>query len=166
MKRDRKIQEFIRENRPNPGSDTRFMESLRAQIDLLPTPATLTKEEDLLKAERLGALRAAAKAANRRNILIGIGAALAIVCIAVIFYIVLFASPESAVISGNIDSLNALADTGAAGIAANPGISKLGLPALPEFHLTKDTIYLILGLLLAAATALVIAPLLSKDDIL
>ncbi len=142
MKRDRNIQKFFADNRPQADDGRQFMESLRDQIDRLPTPASMTGEEDLAKPDLLRQLRTGVKVEMKRNVLIALGGAVAVFCIIVLLYVFM----QNAAISDS-------------------GYYDLQI-AGKLIHFTKAGLYTIASLILVAAIVLISLPLFSKNEIL
>lgn len=165
MKRDKNIQKFFVGHRPQAADGRQFMESLRRQIDLLPTPASLTEEEDLVKAERLRTLHAKVKSSLRRSTLMGVGIALGIACIAGLLYFVVFASPDALVNSDALANLDSLANTEAAALMDKSAVAGLDLPQIPQIHFSALSLCGLFSLVIALATVLICIPVFSKNDI-
>ncbi len=171
MKKDKKIQGFMAANKPQVSDSGQFMESLKEQMDLLPTPATMTEQENIDGQEWLAKLRAGMKASFRRDVLWVCGASLAMLCVAVVAYFLLFANTgitantETATTEFNavtiteapidtVTSLTSITETG-----NNLTTSLSSFSHLPFF-------YIIFGLVLSAITLLICIPILSRDDVL
>ncbi len=165
MKRDRNIRKFFESNRPQVDDGRQFMESLRSQIDRLPTPASLTEKEDLVKAERLRALHARVRNSTRRSILMGTGVALIIACVAVLICFFVFSGPDPIVNSDTLSSLDSLVNTEAAALMDKSAVAGMDLPQIPQIHFSAFSICGIMSLVLAVATVLICIPIFSKNDV-
>ncbi len=140
MKKDRKIQDFITANKPEVSDSGQFMESLKEQMDLLPTPASLTEPENIDGQEWLVKLRAGMKASFRRDVAWVVGSSVAVLCVAVVAYFLFFANTGITIEMGN-----------------NLETSLKNFSHLPYF-------YIIFGLILVAISLLICIPVLSRDD--
>ncbi len=137
MKKDRKIQDFIVANKPEVSDSEQFMESLKRQMDLLPTPASLTEPENIDGQEWLAKLRAGMKASFRRDVAWAVGSCVAVLCVAVVAYFLFF---------------------------ANTGITEMGASLKNFSHL--PLFYIIFGLALSAITLLICLSVFASDDAL
>ncbi len=118
------------------------MESLKEQMDLLPTPASLTEPENIDGKEWLVQLRTSMKTSFRRDMLWVCGASLVVLCIALVTYFLFFANTGITIEMGN-----------------NLETSLKNFSHLPFF-------YIVFGLILAAISLLICIPVLSRDDVL
>ncbi len=93
MNKDKKIHRFFEENSPELPQNDDFMAEFIRQADLLPTPASLSSEENIKAKEALALLDNAAKKASRRNWIVAACASVSLVLVFVVLYFGIYASP-------------------------------------------------------------------------
>ena len=86
MNTDARIRQFVRACRPPVTDSAEFMEEFTRQADLLPVPASMTREENLKKTEQLCRLGAILSRGKKRNIAEGVAVAVAGIAVSILVF--------------------------------------------------------------------------------